>query len=310
MFSVSQSATEMEFREFDPADCLRIQIGIDAMLTVPGFKQHLVVPLTNAATHVVLVRDDRRLNVLQCGTGTRSVRVHDNVKAVYPHIEFRSREINYSDYGRMFWNVLTKSCNDTYDGFSLYGVQKHEVDGQLIIGFNSHPDCWNRPIMVRSVYYTEYAQSMGDRLRRSINALCNGKTPSTKIVIAGSRTNTHFVVLSLEGSVINIVDIRMHVSTTVVQRLVMFPSDFGQQFPGFQFKSVQLSDAESNELIIKPIERRFWTLTKDFYIAPLRIAFAMGMHARLGQKSVVMGLNLELAAKIAHLASASVWERV
>jgi hypothetical protein len=210
----------------------------------------------------------------------------------------------------MFWNVLTKSCNGTYDGFSLHGVQKHEVHGQLIIGYSTRGDSWNNPITVRSLYYTEYAQSMGDRLRRSINALCNGKTPSTMIVIPDLRTNSHFVVLSLEGSVINIVDIRMHVSTTVVQRLVMFPSDFGQQFPGFQFKSVQLSDAESNELIIKPIERRFWTLTKGFYIAPLRIAFAMGMHARLGQKSVVMGLNLELAAKIAHLASASVWERV
>ena len=310
MFSVSQSATQMEFREFDPADCLRIQIGIDAMLTVPGFKQHLVVPLTNAATHVVLVRDDRRFNVLQCGTGTRSVRVHDNVKAVYPHIEFRSREITYSDYEKMFWNVLSKSCRLTYDGFSLYGVQKHVVDGQLILGFSTRPDCWNRPITVQSVYYIEYAQSMGDRLKRSIDALCNGETPSTKIVISDSRMNSHFVALSLEGSQINIVDIKLHISTTVVQRLVMFPSDFGQRFPGFQFKSVQLSDAESNELIVKPIERRFWTLTKDFYTVHKRIAFAMGMHARLGQKSVVMGLNLELAAKIAHLASASEWERV
>jgi hypothetical protein len=317
-FSVDRSkhpwTGQRRYAQYGATDCARIEMGIKMMLTVPGAKKQLLVPLTPLSNGMVyymaLIRDERNLKMVQYrleidSTGVfyrvRAVEVSGALAAEYPHITFRSDPFNMVDNNVLFWNVFRKEWETVYQTISLSNPQ-HVVSRAMGLSHDTRGDAWTQPPSPPS--QVMYGLRFSNRIEITLREIC-GAVQSTAMMVRHDSDNCHFIALIRNGSAINAVDVQVifHPDMTILERMVVYSPNMVQLFPGFQFGSVQLTDAERYTLMQEPVLRHYQTKNERYFMENYRIprltALAMCLHIRLGVASRIGALDREVVVLIA-----------
>ena len=317
-FSVNRSirpwSGQRRYVQYSATDCVRIEMGIKMMLTVVGAKKQLLIPLTplpdGRLYYMALIRDERTVKMVQYrleinATGVfyrvRAVEVSDGVKAEYPHITFRTERVDMFDNERLFWKVFGKAWETVYQTINLSNPQ-HVTTGVTSLSYDVRRDTWTPPPAQRLVM--TYGIMLLDRINITLREIC-GAAQSSAMMVRHGDDNRHFIALIRNGSLINAVDVQVifYPDMTFSEHMIVYPANMVQLFPGFQFQSIQLTDAEKNTLVQEPVLRHYQTKNERYFMENYRIprltALAMCFHDRLGATSGIGALDREVVVLIA-----------
>jgi len=289
---------------YGPIDSVRIEMGIKMMLTEPGAKKNLLIPLTPLANGVVyfaaITRNERSAGLAQyrleaTPTGMymriRAIDVPDRVRADYPHITFTTNQLDEVDNQNLFWNILHKKCELMYDTISLSNPQ-HAVVGGMRLGYDVRSDGWTQVPPTPDQFRAMYGNTMSRRVEISLREMCMPGAVRTSMMVYDLRSKDHSVALLRNGTTINIVDVmvRTYPQLVAFERVVIFHPNMLQMFPGFQFTSVRFTDAEKDTLFQKPVLDHYEALNSSYlmqhYRGPRLTALAMSLHPRLGKDAM------------------------
>jgi hypothetical protein len=308
------------FAPYEPTDCERIKMGLQMMMTVAGAKKALLVPLVPLADGTVyfaaITRADRvvrtvqfRMELMPGGDGVmriRPIQVSAAVRAEYPHITFVSDQLQEVDSERLFWRAMRKSWERVYDMVSLSNPQ-HSLLGGGTFGYDNRPvEGWTQaltPLIHQAVYNRRFES----QIEIALHELRVPGGGTTTMLVFDRLNTAHAVALIRTGTVINAVDLQVttYPVRTITQRRAIFPPNINVFFPGVQFTSVQLSDAERDALIQEPVVRHYHALTDDYFVehvhVPRRTALAMSLHPRLSSGAGIGGLVREVIVLIANM---------
>jgi hypothetical protein len=304
--------------EFIPADAELIFHGINFILS-PGQKPKVLIPLSPTADGVVryvaMFRNERELNILQFEVGfdeddvehrTKKVLVPRSTITMNPHIVFLPTQLDVVDCDRVFWSALRKTWEAAFNALNLNNPQ-YVMTGGLYVGCFLRQDEWVLPSHNTDPHTLMFGKFMRNRVELSLRVVCGTTSTTINFMVHDSKTKSHFVALIRSGATINMVDVRFipYPDPIISERRMVFPLDMTQRFPGFQFTSTRLTDAEKDELIQQPVRRYYRTLTDDFFqeqktrILKL-VALAMGLHARIGGGSMIARLHRDVVVMIAN----------
>ncbi len=323
-FSVDRARTPWNppalYVPYEPRECVRIGAGLQGMLTVPGAKKELLIPLPplidGTVYYAAVTRVDRQVRTVQfrmeaMPSGSwamriRPIRVSDAVRDRYRSITFVSDQLQEVDGERLFWRVMRKSWEKAYDAVSVLNPQ-HVVLGGGAFGYDDRPvEGWTQAL-TPLVHQAVYNPPLGARIEIALHELRvpGGKTET--LVVFDRLNKDHAVALIRTGTVINAVDLQFatYPVRTMWQRRAIFPPHINAFFPGVQFTSAQLSDAEKDALIQQPVLRHYATIVdgyvNDYVHTPRLTALAMSLHPRLSGGAGIGRLDREIIVLIAKL---------
>ena len=288
------------YAPYSSIDSGRIEVGIQMMLSEPGAKKTLLIPLTPLANGMVYyasaIREERTLKLAQfrldfTATGVhmrvRSIEVSDGVKAAYPHITFENDHIDQTDSDRLFWSVLHKHCESVYASISLTNSRYMVVGGMgMGLGYDIRNDGWNQPLVpaVHSMYGPRYIERIEIALR---DVCAPGADPTKTLLLNDFHSTRHRMAVIRNGPSVNLVDINVvfYPQLNVFERQVIVTPGLALLFPGFQFGSARLTDADTQALFQEPVLAHYRALNERYlmqhYRVPRLTALAMCLTPRL-----------------------------
>jgi hypothetical protein len=300
---------------YDPVDSVRIEMGMQMTLTVADAKKRLLVPLVPLANGVVyyaaISRVERVVNTVQFRielgehgevfARIRPIETPAGVRAAYPHIAFRSVQLDEVDIECLFWGVLRKDWRVVHDGVSLLNPQHGVVGIGPALTYDHRPDAWT--LAIDPTMLTAYGRDFSARIELTLREMCaprGGGLIRCMVFNLNNQSHSVAVVRTGEGGamIINMVDIRVDIYPVYIvkQRRVLFSPNMQQLFPGgVEFRSVPLTDAEKHDLIQEPVHRHYATKTGGYLMEHYRIprltALAMGLHPRLSSACRGVGIG-------------------
>jgi hypothetical protein len=316
-------------------DSRRIECGLREMLSLGEGgrfpKKALLVPLAPLRGDIVycvaITREDRVINIVQyrpeffpgAGDGAervRSIQVSANVQASYPHITFISSSPSLSPHrGRdVFWNSLRDTWNLGCEKISIFNPTPIPDVGGDTLRYRSAGHGFGVANQQVAGFEIAYDAVFDGRIKIVLRQMCAPLGLSTMVVYeTPDGDGGHSVAMIRRGtdSLVNVVDCLSSVGGerfSITERMVIFPPVMTQLFPGFEFESVQLTDAEKLILFREPVLDRYRAASDarvfKHYHAPRRVALAWALHARVVRQGTcaISRFSRELVIRIANMA--------
>jgi hypothetical protein len=278
---------------YNPFDSARIEAGFRAMLTIPGTKKVLLVPLAPLANglqfYVAIMRDwndERRFKVSQFRlemrpTGmficSRPINIPDTFRAAYPHISFTTELLDTVDSKHLFWKAHRKQSEMEYDMISLSNPQ-HIAFGGMGLGYDFRIDGWTQP--PSPLHHHVYGRVISTRMEIALHEVCRSVRTALMVYVYGHR----FIAILRNGNVINLVDVNVvqYPEVKAFEHMVIFHPQMALMFPGFQFTSARFTDADKQVVFQEPVLKHYQALNDKHHRHPRAIAMGMSLHPRLG----------------------------
>jgi hypothetical protein len=301
--------------DYSQADSGRIEAGIRAMLTEPGAKKTLLIPLgplpNGMRFYVAVIRDwsderwlkvsQYRLEMLPDGMviRTKAVETPDTFRAAFPHVRFTTERVDTVDSKHLFWKAHRKQSELEYVMISLSNPQ-HGVAGGMGLGYDIRTDGWTRPATL--LHHHVYGRAISTRMEIALHEMCQGVRTALVVYLTGSR----FIAILRNGTSINLVDVNVvsYPAVKAFEHMVIFQPQMAQIFPGFQFTSTRFTDAEKQVVFQAPALKHYQALNDKHYRNSRTTAMGMSLHPRLGSSAAnhIGCLGSDVLIKIANMA--------
>ena len=267
-YSVDQSPRPWEmvrvFVDYSPSDSARIEAGVRAILTEPGAKKAILIPLTPLPNGIQYLAaairnssDERCVNMVEyqldmlpvTPKGMRAIETPDTVLAAFPHIRFTAGHRGRVNSKPLFWDILSELSELAYDTISLSNPP-HMVVGGMGLGYDIYANSWYiRGAVDKRMYKTD----MASRVEIALREVCGGVR--TVLLVPNPEFDFHFMVILRNDTAINLVEVHVAPQRDLfeLELEIIFQPQMALMFPGFQFTSVRLTDAEKQEVFQAPV---------------------------------------------------------
>ena len=267
-YSVDQSPRPWEmvrvFVDYSPSDSARIEAGVRAILTEPGAKKAILIPLTPLPNGIQYLAaairnssDERCVNMVEyqldmlpvTPKGMRAIETPDTVLAVFPHISFTAGHRGRMNSKPLFWDILSERSKLAYDTISLSNPP-HMVVGGMGLGYDIYANSWYiRGAVDKRMYKTD----MASRVEIALREVCRGVR--TVLLVPSPEFDFHFMVILRNDTTINLVEVHVAPQRDLfeLELEIIFQPQMALMFPGFQFTSVRLTDADKQEVFQAPV---------------------------------------------------------
>ncbi len=123
---------------------------------------------------------------------------------------------------------------------------------------------------------------MASRMEIALREVCGGVR--TVLLVPNPDFDFHFMVVLRNGTAINLVDVHVVPQIFLFEHMVIFHPQMALMFPGFQFTSIPLTDAEKQVVFQAPVLQCYQAMSdmhNDKHNLTLRAtAVAMSLHPR------------------------------
>ena len=267
-YSVDQSLRPWDmvhvYVDYSPSDSARIEAGVRAILTEPGAKKAILIPLTPLPNGIQYLAaairnssDERCVNMVEyqldmlpvTPKGMRAIETPDTVLAAFPHIRFTAGHRGRVNSKPLFWDILSELSELAYDTISLSNPP-HMVVGGMGLGYDIYANSWYiRGAVDKRMYKTD----MASRVEIALREVCGGVR--TVLLVPNPEFDFHFMVILRNDTTINLVEVHVAPQRDLfeLELEIIFQPQMALMFPGFQFTSVRLTDAEKQEVFQAPV---------------------------------------------------------
>ena len=137
-----------------------------------------------------------------------------------------------------------------YDTISLSNPL-HIVVGGMGLGYDIHANNWYlRGAVIKRMYKVD----MASRVEIALREVCGGvRTVLLVPKVPSPNFDFHFMVILRNGTTINLVEVHVVPQYDLFELEIIFQPQMALMFPGFQFTSVRLTDAEKQEVFQAPV---------------------------------------------------------
>jgi hypothetical protein len=250
--------------DYSPSDSARIEAGVRAILTEPGAKKAILIPLTPLPNGIQYLAaairnssDERCVNMVEyqldmlpvTPKGMRAIETPDTVLAAFPHIRFTAGHRGRVNSKPLFWDILSELSELAYDTISLSNPP-HMVVGGMGLGYDIYANSWYiRGAVDKRMYKTD----MASRVEIALREVCGGVR--TVLLVPNPEFDFHFMVILRNDTTINLVEVHVAPQRDLfeLELEIIFQPQMALMFPGFQFTSVRLTDAEKQEVFQAPV---------------------------------------------------------
>ena len=222
------------------------------------------------------------------------------------HLTFGSTPIGADIFEKVFWNMLNEQSAKMFNTVSL-STNKHTPTHRLTFRSDSRTNGgWARyPAPVPVVSAFPYDDKTMANIEIGFLAICSPESgPTSMMMIPLIDENRRYVAIRREGQVLTVSDVDFKEYGIVDEAVFIFPREMETSFPGFQFASAKLTDAEKQVLVQKPVFDRYTEMFEPYvtrYRYNARMALLSCLHPRVVEKVKISILGVDLLKALAKM---------
>ena len=222
------------------------------------------------------------------------------------HLTFDSASVDRVMFKTVFWDILNGHWAKTINTISLT-TNQHMPTNTLLFAHDSRAGGgWAQfpaPVPLRD--HSPYNGGMMANIEIGFLAICLPESgPTSQMMIPSFDTDSHYVAIRRTGNVLTVSDFHYRQFGDVIESVFIFPDEMRTSFPGFQFVSAKLTDAERQAMVQKPVFDHYTQMFEPYvthYRYNARMALLSCLHPRVAGRVKLSILGADLINALAKM---------